>query len=715
MTSKRWTSGEILTNEDLNALAVIADATEAEAAALSESVGEAFDRIEAAEADILTAQAAADAAQITASAALPAAGNLATLADSATAIVNLGLGDGGANIAGLQASLGLADVATSGSYDDLSNTPTEASDTAGDGFIFVDAGYTEKGRWSGDGLETRGAFSADTIDLTEGEVELAADGKIHVDAGYTVISIEGPEGIEHDVSVTADNLTAATFTATTTATLLSLEAELGDGDGRVFVDAGYTVTDMATADEPNAAEAPPTHSVAEISARDALNQATAASMATHIISGYALPLWYYSHFIIYGQSLSVGAEGTPELSTDAQEGLYMYGSAVLASNNSPPTTAWTRVGGDAFNALDAVDGEVPIHGALRTFRPLWRKWRSITADTNIRFVASGCGIGGVGTNQLVPGHSPEYYNRVRSVMDQANARATTESKAYGVVAMLFMGGESNMLTTQSDYVGYLRSIITTFRADAITESGQEDPPAFFLYQTVAANTNFDSVNLGAQMGQLEAALNDDGVFMVGPNYPYPDSNNLHLPANSNRWMGAKFGQVMHRVLCLGHRWKPLHMLRATRKGAEILIDFHVPVPPLAFENPWLQDGWTTSETDLGQTNTQYDVPDEGFTVRNTTRSTVLTVSSVALASDTQVLITLAAVPPSTETLVIRYADGAHKGHGTVRDSDTAKASDIWDNTIGGQTDADTNATLAGDPYPLRNWAVAQQITVEHLA
>jgi hypothetical protein len=328
-------------------------------------------------------------------------------------------------------------------------------------------------------------------------------------------------------------------------------------------------------------------------------------------------------------------------------------------------------------------------------------------------VASSAGIGGQPISALQDGASPNIFNRLVSCMDQANAQATTEALAYGVAALLYIQGESNQTTSESSYRTSLDDIITDFRAAAIAETGQADAPAVFLYQTCAPNTNFDTQNLGVQMAQLNKALEDPRVFMVGPNYPYPDSNNLHLVANSYRWLGGQFGKVMHRVLTLGHRWKPLHMRRATRKGREILIDFHVPVPPLVFENPWLQDGWTSASVTTGATNTQYDPADEGFTVRNTTASAFVTIASVAFASGTQVLITLAAEPPASNTLVIRYADGRHNGHGSVRDSDPTLADEDWEHA-GGQTAADTNATLLGARYPLYNWAVAQQITVENI-
>jgi hypothetical protein len=129
-----------------------------------------------------------------------------------------------------------------------------------------------------------------------------------------------------------------------------------------------------------------------------------------------------------------------------------------------------------------------------------------------------------------------------------------------------------------------------------------------------------------------------------------------------------------------------------------------------FEDPWLQDAWYIGETTTGGTNTQYAVPNKGFTVR-TAGGTDLTISSVEIVSDTQILITLSAAPGELPNLF--YANGrqSHFGHGCVRDSDPTLADDAWTH-VSGRTNADTNAALLGARYALPNWAVAQFLAVE---
>jgi hypothetical protein len=575
-----------------------------------------------------------------------------------------------ANAAAARANLGLHPVAASGDYDALTNRRLDTTDGTAGAVDFVD-----------DGMETYAYIGNDGLVI--GGTTFAPDGSV----------------------------------ALSVATLASAEISASDASaGLDFIDDGMEVAASINSDGSleGFAGTTATHSDAELGWRNAENLTESSAMATRIVTNIARPVYELNHFISYGQSLSIGSEGTPVLTTAATYGNLMYGDQVRPTTNNSATATWDRVGASAFNGMVATGGtEVPIIGAINTYRRMYLASRGVASDANIRFVASSAGIGGRNIAQLTLGASPDIFQRVISVMDQANAQATSDGFTYGVAAMLWLQGESNMTTLAADYLAALRTIYADFKAAAIAETGQADPPAFFTYQTTQVYAS-DSVDMGTQMAQLTMALEDDGVFMVGPVYPYPDSNNLHLPANSYRWLGAQFGKVMHRVLTLGHRWKPLYMRRATRRGLEVLIDYHVPYPPLAFEDPWMQDGWFIGETALGQTNTRFAVPNKGFSIRSTTGAEQ-TISDIAIVSDTQILLTLAVEPSASLSLVLRYANGknAQFGHGCVRDSDPALADEEWEH-VTSRTDADTNAALLGARYPLHNWAVAQQIDIEVL-
>lgn len=420
------------------------------------------------------------------------------------------------------------------------------------------------------------------------------------------------------------------------------------------------------------------------------------------------PTYDVNHVLLYGQSLSLGAEGTPGLSTAARYGSLMLGTTLGAQNNTTPTDIWL-INGSGFNPLqvNGAQAEAPIYSAMATYRALTYRSQDITANTDQVMLASGCGIGGTAISQLQQGAVPNCFNRLISCMDQANTYAASQSLTYGVTAMVWMQGESNSTTSQATYATALRDIYADFVIAAQAETGQPEPPAMFMYQTTARDTNFNTTNLGVQMAQLDIGLNDAGCFMVGPVYPYNSSNNLHLPANSYRWWGAQLGKVMHRVLTLGQNWKPLHITTATMRGQRVLLEYYVPVGPLVFQDSWLEPGWTPGTGTIGAANAPWDATDKGFTIINNA-GTVQPIASVVLVAANQVLITLASAP-SGAPYFVRYADGSagHYGHGSLRDSDPALADDLYLDMLAGQAACERQWDASGKRYPLYNWAVSQ--------
>ena len=453
------------------------------------------------------------------------------------------------------------------------------------------------------------------------------------------------------------------------------------GDDISAQDSGSSVVDLTTAP----ATEPPTHNI--------------------------------NHVLLYGQSLATGAEGLPGLSTVAKYENLQFGTAVTATNNTVPSDVWTPNGSAVPTDL-AVTGttfpEVPLYGGLNTYRALTFRSHGITTNTSQKMIASGCGIGGTAIAALQQGAVPNIFNRLVSCMDQVHTYCTGQALTYGVTAMVWLQGESNSTTSQATYATALRDIYADFCVAALAESGQTDNPAMFMYQTTARNGNYNTAGLGVQMAQLDIALNDAGCFMVGPIYPYNDSGNLHLPANSYRWWGSQLGKVMHRVLTLGQEWKPLYITAAEMRGRRVLVTYYVPHGPLVFDDPWLQTGWTPSDPTTGAANTPFAATDRGFTIRDSASGagSTLDIASVALVSDNQILITLDSVPPAA-TYYLYYADGStgHYGHGSVRDSDPALADDIYQDLVSGQGADERQYNVSGQRYPLYNWAVSQLVTI----
>lgn len=429
------------------------------------------------------------------------------------------------------------------------------------------------------------------------------------------------------------------------------------------------------------------------------------------------PTYEINHVLLYGQSLAIGAEGTPGISTTAKYDNLQFGDSVGGTDNTTPSDVWAPNGGASLTPL-AITGsyaEVPIFGALNTYRALTFRSQGITSNADQRMLASSCAIGGRDIADLESGAVPDIFNRLVSCMDQANTYCAGLGTplTYGVTALVWLQGESDQTTTQAAYTTALQGIYTDFCTAALAETGQTANPAMFMYQTTARNGNYNTTGLGVQMAQLDIGLNDAGCFMVGPVYPYNDSENLHLCANSYRWWASNLGKVMHRVLTLGQEWKPLHITTAEMRGRRILLTYYVPHGPLVFEDPWMQTGWTPANPpDPGEANSPFAVTDRGFTIRDDPAGggTTMDIASVVLVADNQILITLAADPP-VAVYYVYYADGSagHYGHGAVRDSDPALADDVYLDLQSGQPAMERNWDYSAKRYPLYNWAVAQMM------
>lgn len=437
---------------------------------------------------------------------------------------------------------------------------------------------------------------------------------------------------------------------------------------------------------------------------------------------FARPEFGLNHVLTYGQSLATGWEGWPALSSTQPYDSLMLGASVRPAEEQAPH--WRPVppaegapGGSLLRPLvasvqavpggallapgqvarlprgDVAMGETVLEGAVN----FWRARMPRRPDRVL--LASACGVGGRSLEQLSRGARPELFNRLRECVAAGRRAAAETGRSYGVVAVLFLQGENNALgingatADAAEYAALLRRFHADLREDVIQGvAGQAVAPALFTYQTGGA---YASDTLSVATAQLDYALATQGVFMVAPVYPLTDKG-PHLDANGYRWLGAQFGKVMHRVLTLGEDWQPLHMRRATLSERSLLVEFHVPVPPLRFDRVLAGRRWA-------------EYPDRGFTVVDDAGK--VPIEAVALAGPDRVALTLARRPGPGATL--RYGDRTgHLGRGSLHDSDPGEADDryVYDPATGHDPAADI-PELVGRRYSLVNWCVAGRVTV----
>lgn len=461
-----------------------------------------------------------------------------------------------------------------------------------------------------------------------------------------------------------------------------------------------------------------------IAIRNAGNLAASAAVRGEFNSEVQRFVCKYNHILMYGQSLSTGYEGWPALSKTPFGGNLMFGDSPRPTGRQ--NGVFVPLNGAALKPLKAVvqslstgavmtdaevsalapgageEGESPEVGAVNFARKLFLQYHGVAADSGRLFVASNCGVSGRTIEQLSKGAVPDLYPRLPQAVSGVKAIATAEGASYCIPAILFMQGEYNYTgdnggdNTKAGYKAKLKALAENWKADlAYGLAGQSSPPAIITYQTGAGYTR-DINDLAIGMAQLELSQEERNWYMATPVYPYTDKGG-HLDSNGYRWLGAQLGKVLHRVVTLGQNWKPLSPRRVTVHEQEILLDFHVPCPPLVFDTPYVV---------LAANN----YTDKGFRVIDSVG--VVPLSSVSIINETMVKLVLSRALAASPRVQYAAANTVN-GNGNLRDSDDTVSADLYEYQAGSGQYAGANIpALVGKPYPLHNWCVAFSLTPE---
>lgn len=429
----------------------------------------------------------------------------------------------------------------------------------------------------------------------------------------------------------------------------------------------------------------------------------------------------YNHIITFGQSLASAAEGWPALSKQPGYDNLMLGDATRSATFSGDR--FVPVGGGNFKPLRAVvqlkrdpqvllDGEAVAQletqaqeegesvevGALNMARRLYLESKGIKADPEHLFVASNAATSGRSISQLAKVGGTNEYRRVLQAVDQARQAAQTENASYSLSALFWLQGEYDYAEVQggindkANYKKMLRQLRDDLYADTAKAIGQKQMPAFISYQTDAKSSVINgSLDIG--MAQWELAQEESNWYLAGPVYPYVDKG-THLSANGYRWFGQMLGKAYNQVVVERRGWQPLSPRRATVDGREILMDFHVPHPPLAFDEPYL--GHKTQM-----------IENYGFVI--TDDQGKVPVESIKVVADT--VLSLVVGQDLVGTPTVRYASHEVGGAGELHDSDPTVADANYEYlpAEGMPPEADIRE-LVDKPYPLHNWSIAFEIT-----
>lgn len=381
------------------------------------------------------------------------------------------------------------------------------------------------------------------------------------------------------------------------------------------------------------------------------------------------PFTDHVHFLFSGQSLSIGAQGRPVLSTiQPFDNKTFEGGPRSLSHQLGYLIDLVEFEGDGNR------GETPCSGAANYVIEL--AWIHPGFD----MISSTVGHGGYTIRQLNKGSA--WYQLLIDHVQAGASLSASSGKTYSVRAIGWLQGENDQYAGAKPRLEYKRDLIEYQRdvdQDVKVLTGQGENVPLISYQLscyVAQGGDYRNVTLA----QLDASEESDQITICSPTYPFPyDDDRVHLTNVGYLWIGHYFGKVFHEIVVERKEWVPLSMkstrVMGRRQGDVVIVEFHVPEPPLVLDKTNLP-----AATDLG-----FAIEDDGG---------ALTLKSIEVVGDTKIQIVVDR--PLVTNARLRYAldylgtglklnNGAS---GNLRDSD-GRSFELYSQT-----------------YNLYNWCVA---------
>ena len=379
----------------------------------------------------------------------------------------------------------------------------------------------------------------------------------------------------------------------------------------------------------------------------------AADAAAAADASPASPFVYFdiNHVLSTGQSLSVGATGTPALSITQPFANQMFAAGVI-----PGASNLTQL-------VPLVEAKVETMSAglanLATELAQTEAFKGLPAPRSThRLLVSVHGVSGIAYVGLKKGTAA--YAAGLAQVTAASQISKLASLSYVVRAVTNVHGESDHIAQNAAYEQNLVDWQRDYDTDIKGITGQS--LAVPMLQTqISSWTKYGQATSPIVSAQLAAHVNNPGkIVLVGAKYFLPYSaDGVHLTNAGYRQMGEYYAKVYRRVVLEGQPWEPVRPKSAKLAGAEVRVVFHVTAPPLVFDT-------TLVKAALNQ----------GFEFADDSGAPP-TITGVVMDGPDAVKVTLAA-PPTGKNPRIRYAFtglvGASAGpqtgpRGNLRDSD----------------------------------------------
>lgn len=362
----------------------------------------------------------------------------------------------------------------------------------------------------------------------------------------------------------------------------------------------------------------------------------------------------YTHLIMYGQSLSTGHEAGTSLSEGNIPGVFMLGQQV-----------WFNYGNYDYTEINPLEGKPSIVMGNDLVEP-----PIITTANHVRLkgyhdniIATSTGDSGKSIEDLSKeSQVHRLYGVYTQTLNFARQAVERTESTISCPAIFWLQGEWNYTqegsgltsgtkpdNTKSGYKSLMLKLKDNMQDDVQRIYEQADRPVFITYQTGGQYVRGRTVEIG--MAQLEAANENNDVICAGPLYQMTNYNHGHLDANGYRWYGEMLAKVYKKVVNQGGKFVPLQpkaIFRDNNDLRKILIQFHVPYPPLVLDSM-----------------TMPKVKDYGFMVYH--KRAVQEITKIRIVNENTLEINCS--KDLTDDVEITYAGQNVIGQGNLRDSD----------------------------------------------
>jgi hypothetical protein len=319
-----------------------------------------------------------------------------------------------------------------------------------------------------------------------------------------------------------------------------------------------------------------------------------------------LPSWDWAGVIGTGQSLAVGVFGTPEIATDEPAGyhnLKLFLNGLVVPPFDPTSSLLKMVPLDeplrSFSTMypeaypGNIDGETPHTAMADQITTLYLAAGGadyVTAHTEVG--ESGQGYvelqkGADPTTTPPPGTAGLAYAASMFEAQAITNLAGAAGKTYGVGAIIITHGENDAGNT--GYEADLVRLWTDYNQDLPAITGQTISIPMLVSQQDSTPDTAGSTSASTLAQWMVGVDHPGDIICSGPKYQYPyysDATNkpVHLTATGYDQLGEKYGQVYFQKVVMGQDWQPLQPMNVSVNGNVITVQFHVPVPPLVWDD-----------------------------------------------------------------------------------------------------------------------------------